>query len=72
MNKQLDVQDDEPEGCLTSAIKRLAIAAALILLLLPPCNLATRSTTFTIDGTPYPAKCLNAGHRTLACEIYTK
>lgn len=52
--------------------KLLLIAACLLLVILAPCNLTTRTTTFTVDGTPYPAKCLNAGHTTLGCEIYNE
>lgn len=70
--KQLNLNDDEPEGCVMSAAKRVIIAALLTLLLVAPCNMATRTTSFTIDGTVYPAKCLDNGQRTLGCRVYAE
>lgn len=70
MTKQLDLQQDEPEGCCISAAKRVFLALALLVLLVAPCGTVTRQTTFTIEGTRYPAKCLHFGQRTLGCDVY--
>lgn len=72
MTKQLDLQNDEPHRYCTTSAKHLIIAAALLTLLFAPCNLGTRTTTFTINGKQFPAKCLYSGNRTLGCTIENK
>lgn len=71
MSRQLDVSEDEPEGCCLCAGKRVIMAVAVLLMLLAPCNIGSRVTTFEYRGETHPAKCWYRGNSTLGCTIYT-
>lgn len=71
MSRQLDVSDDVPEGCCLSVGRRLLLVGWLLLVLLAPCNIGSRVTTFEYRGETHPAKCWYQGNNTLGCTIYT-